>query len=302
MKDLTEIERIVGIYTSNERGPLLFVTTAVHGNEPSGVRALENIFTTLHSEKPAIKGTFVGVVGNKTALDNKVRYIDEDLNRTWTEKNIQNKIHDSNEKKEMFEIIAILEELNNQKHTHRYFVDCHTTSSESLPYISVQEVGRNDSWAHQFPIHITRGFSDIVEGTIDGYLSHQGITGFTVEAGQHESPESEAYHEGVIWIALKEACGLNFNKLESIPDAVLKTRNGTPPQKTFKITHRFGLKDDDDFEMEPGFKNFQPIQKGEHLATLNGKQINSVWNAFIFMPLYQAQGNDGFFVVEEVEA
>lgn len=296
-----ESERILGTYTSNKEGPLLLITAAVHGNEPSGIIALQRVFETLEAEKPHINGSIVGVVGNVKALQKKVRFIDEDLNRTWTQENILNKNKDTSEKEEMFQIIETLATLSEKNYTHRYFVDCHTTSSDSLPYISVQETGRNDSWAHQFPIHSIRGFSDIVAGTIDGYFSQQGITGFTVEAGQHNSEESKAYHEGIIWLALEEACNLRFNDLEETPRVVLKTRNGTPPQKTLKIVHRFGLKEDDDFKMEPGFENFQPIKKGEHLATLNGKKINSVWDAFIFMPLYQAQGNDGFFVVEAVE-
>lgn len=302
MKMHTENERIIGTYTSNESGPLLLITAAVHGNEPSGVRALENIFKTLHTEKPSIKGTFVGIVGNKAALDKKLRYLDEDLNRTWTSENIQNKVTDSNEKKEMFELIELLETLSEKKHTHRYFIDCHTTSSESLPFISVQESGINNSWAQQFPIYIIRGFSDIVQGTIDGYFSRQGITGFTVEAGQHDSAESETYHEGIIWIALDKACHLNFDDLADIPNTVLKTMNETPRKKTLEIIHRFGLKDNDDFTMQKGFENFQAIKKGEHLATLNGTPVNSEWDAYIFMPLYQAKGNDGFFVVKEIES
>tara|TARA_R100000935_G_scaffold58415_2_gene95339 strand:+ start:12107 stop:13000 length:894 start_codon:yes stop_codon:yes gene_type:complete len=297
---MKETNRILGSYTSNKEGPLLFVTAAVHGNEPSGVHALKRIFKVLNAEKPLIHGTLVGVVGNVPALQKEVRFIDEDLNRTWTKENLQQEDKSSNEKQQMFEIIETLQQFS-AAHEQRYFIDCHTTSSSSLPYISAQDVGKNDAFAHRFPIHVIRGFSDIVDGTIDGYLSKQGITGFTVEAGQHESRDSEAYHEGVIWIALQEACGLDFDTLEDIPPAVLKTRNGTPPQKTFKIIHRFGLQEEDSFEMQPGFENFQPIQKEENLATLNGTQINSVWDAYIFMPLYQSQGNDGFFVVEEAD-
>ena len=52
--------------------------------------------------------------------------------------------------------------------------------------------------------------------------------------------------------------------------------------------------------MEPGFVNFQAIEKGELLAYQNGQPVKSEWDAFIFMPLYQSQGNDGFFVIQEV--
>ena len=301
MKTLTPSERILGIYKGNTKGPLLCVTVAVHGNEPSGVLALEQIFKTLNEEKPDFKGTLVGIIGNTAALKQDVRYIDEDLNRTWTQENLEARLTVSNEKKEMFDIIDLLEGFDKNAHTARYFIDCHTTSSDSLPYISVQNVGGNKAWAQEFPIHLILGFSDMVKGTIDGYLSAQGITGFTVEAGQHANPKSKMYHEGIIWIALEHICGLHFKDLKALPESVTETLKGTPEQKTFKILHRFGLQDDDDFSMVKGFENFQRITEGEHLATLNGTEIRSAWNAFIFMPLYQAKGNDGFFVIEEVK-
>ena len=77
------------------------------------------------------------------------------------------------------------------------------------------------------------------------------------------------------------------------------TEKNAPSQKTFEIIYRHEIKKGDNFKMEPGFKNFQKIKKGQLLATSNGKEIKSEWDAYIFMPLYQSQGNDGFFVIEE---
>ncbi|SDE88568.1 hypothetical protein SAMN05421636_108182 [Pricia antarctica] len=138
-----------------------------------------------------------------------LRYIDKNLNRTWIEKNVDSGAKDTNGKGEMFEIIDALK----AQSPKRYFLDCHSTSSDSLPCISVQEVGN---------------------------------------------------------------------------------------QRTFEIIHRQSLEEYDQFGMQPGYNNFQSIKKGEFSAIQNGANIRSVWDAFIFMPLYQSQGNDGFFVVEEV--
>ncbi|MDT0690476.1 succinylglutamate desuccinylase/aspartoacylase family protein [Salegentibacter sp. F188] len=296
-----EIPRIIGKYTSGKEGPLLFVTGGIHGNEPSGVKALERVFSELEKTRPEIKGTIVGVAGNKMALNENKRYIDEDLNRTWIEENVKEGKKDSHEKKEMFEIIELLEKFSEEVFTKRYFLDCHTTSSASLPYVSVQEVNDNDEWAHKFPTYIIRGFSDIITGDIDHYLSRIGMTGFVFEAGQHTDERSVENHEGVIWLALKEACGLNLEKISTYPDCVNRfAEKNAPPQKTFEIIHRHGLEDGDIFEMQPGYENFQKIEKGELLAKQNGNEVKSEWDAYIFMPLYQAQGNDGFFVVQEV--
>lgn len=294
-------DRIIGKYTTNNEGPLLLVTAGVHGNEPSGVKALQNIFRELEKSRPAIKGTFLGLKGNQKALEKGQRFIDEDLNRTWKDKNLR-KDPDSHEQKEMWEIIEILKDYSTEKFPERYFVDCHTTSSDSLPYVSVQEVGKNDEFAHNFPVYIVRGFSDIVDGSIDKYFSKQGITGFTFEAGQHTAETSQQNHEAIIWLALKEALQLDTEKVSCYPECVKvfdeKFKEG---QKTFKIIYRHGLEDDTEFKMEPGFKNFERISKDQLLAVQDGKEIRSEWDARIFMPLYQSQGNDGFFVIQEAE-
>jgi len=295
------IPRIIGKYNSGKKGPLLFVTAGIHGNEPSGVKALLNVFEELEKTKPEIDGSIVGLSGNQQALNENKRYIDEDLNRTWTEENITKNQQDTHEEREMFEIIEVLKEESKGDFTKRYFLDCHTTSSASVPYVSVQEVNDNDEWAHKFPTYIIRGFSDIITGDIDHYLSRIGMTGFVFEAGQHTDETSQENHEGVIWLALKEACNLDLSKISTYPECVNRfVKKNAPEQKTFEILYRHGLEDSDIFEMEPGYENFQKIQKGELLAKQNGKEVKSEWDAYIFMPLYQSQGNDGFFVVTEV--
>lgn len=293
-------DRILGKYTTNNEGPLLLVTAGVHGNEPSGVNALKKIFKELESSKPAIKGTFIGVKGNHKALEEGKRFIDEDLNRTWKDKNLQKTKAESHEQKEMQEIIEVLKEYSSDKFPERYFVDCHTTSSDSLPYVSVQEVGNNDEFAHNFPVYIVRGFSDIVDGSIDKYFSKQSITGFTFEAGQHTSETSQQNHEAIIWLALKNALELETEKVSGFSECVKvfddQFKEG---QKTFKIIYRHGLENDTEFKMEPGFENFEEISKGQLLAVQDGQEVRSEWDARIFMPLYQSQGNDGFFIIQE---
>ena len=297
-----ELSRIIGKYTTGKKGPLLFVTAGVHGNEPSGVKALEKVFAELEKTKPEIHGTILGVAGNLEALKQDKRYLDEDLNRTWKEDSIKNQKKDSHEQREMHQIIEILDKYPEKDFTKRYFLDCHTTSSDSLPYISVQEVNDNDKWAHKFPTYIVRGFSDMVYGAIDHYLSRTGLTGFTFEAGQHTNKTSVENHEGMIWLALKEAFNLDVTKLSCYPGCIDRfAEENAPEQKTFKIVYRHGLEEGDEFKMQPGFKNFQKIEKEELLAIQNGKEVRSEWDAYIFMPLYQSQGNDGFFIIQDVD-
>lgn len=296
---MKNIPRIIGKYDSGKKGALLFITAGIHGNEPAGVYALEKVFKILKEQKPEIDGTLIGVSGNRKALQKKVRFIDEDLNRTWTEENIKSKKDDSHEKKEMFEIIEELKKYSEQDFSKRYFLDCHTTSSASESYISVQDVNDNLDWAQLFPTYIIRGFSDIVKGCIDHYESRIGLTGFVFEGGQHESEVSKENHEAMIWLAIHHACNLNFSDLSEKPKAVKMLQEKKKNARTFDVKYRHAVNDEDDFKMEPGFVNFQKIKKGELLAKHNGKPIYSKWNAYIFMPLYQKQGNDGFFIITQ---
>lgn len=294
-----EVERIIGSYSSDIEGPLLFVTAGIHGNEPSGVVALQKIFTELNQSKPRIQGTIVGVSGNQLGLSKEIRYIDQDLNRTWTKTNLLSQSDTPHELTEMRAIIEVLKRYLKENPKKSYFLDCHTTSSPSAPYISVQDVNDNCSWAQHFPTPIVIGFSDIITGDIDHYLSRIGLTGFVFEAGQHTGKDAVLNQQAMIWLALKEACGLNFEHLSNFPDSVTTLlEQHQSKQKAFKILYRHELKEGASFQMEPGFENFSKIKKDQLLAIENGSEIRSKWNAYIFMPLYQPLGDDGFFIID----
>lgn len=98
----------------------------------------------------------------------------------------------------------------------------------------------------------------------------------------------------------QNACNLNLNELTDYPEAARMLSEKRKHRKTFEIKYRHGLKETDSYKMKPGFKNIQILKEGDVLAHQNGKEIMGKWNDFICMPLSQSQGNDGFFVVEEV--
>lgn len=293
------IPRILGEYSTHEKGPLLFVTAGVHGNEPEGVYALQTIFEILNDQNLPIKGKIVGVSGNRKALSRNVRFIDEDLNRVWSRDNIESGQENSHEKKEMFQIIDVLDRYPKTEFTERYFLDCHTTSSATRPYISVQEKNRNEQWAQNFPTYTICGFSDMVSDDIDHYESHLGFTGFVFEGGQQGSQLAVDHHKGMIWLAMHHAGMLDLNALEEYPGTAQNLEDEQEEQQIFEIQYRHTLNDSDNFKMEPGYENFQKISKGELLAYQNGEPVYSDWNAYIFMPLYQDQGEAGFFVADK---
>jgi hypothetical protein len=54
--------------------------------------------------------------------------------------------------------------------------------------------------------------------------------------------------------------------------------------------------------MKPGFTNFMRVRKGDVLATDVRGEVRAPRTGRVFMPLYQAQGDDGFFIVKRVSS
>ena len=59
--------------------PEIAVVAGVHGDEPGGVRAVERLL----DERPSVERPVKLVVANEKALERRVRFVDEDLNRAF---------------------------------------------------------------------------------------------------------------------------------------------------------------------------------------------------------------------------
>ena len=52
--------------------------------------------------------------------------------------------------------------------------------------------------------------------------------------------------------------------------------------------------------MKKGFLNFDAVAKNDVLAICDGEEVKSPINGYVFMPLYQQQGDDGFFIITKI--
>ena len=308
LEKTVETGRVIGEYSQNHAGPLLLITAGVHGNEPSGIIALNKVFAFLNKYKVPIRGSFIGLCGNMSALKKGQRFIDQDLNRSWGDQEVE-KIKSAtslntlnSEQKEAKEILDYIDKIDFKKYEDLFYVDCHTTSSESIPYFSVEEKGGSLSFARRFPVHSVLGFAAMIPTTIDAYFTRIGFNGFTLEAGQHDEISSVENCEAVIFLALIQSGCVDTKHLDCYERCRnLLARIIMDEKRSFNITYRHDIKKGDEFKMEPGFVNFQKICKGELLAKDKKGDIVSKWDARILMPLYQKQGDDGFFIIEELD-
>ncbi len=67
----------------------------------------------------------------------------------------------------------------------------------------------------------------------------------------------------------------------------------------YEITYRHHLNDIRDFKMMEGFKSFEAVDEGTPLAIEKDEFIKAEKDTIIFMPLYQEQGEEGFFLIRK---
>jgi succinylglutamate desuccinylase len=51
--------------------------------------------------------------------------------------------------------------------------------------------------------------------------------------------------------------------------------------------------------MNPGYFNFDPVSKGDIIASDSNGDIAAPADGHLLMPLYQLQGDEGFFIVQD---
>ncbi|MEX2514494.1 MAG: succinylglutamate desuccinylase/aspartoacylase family protein [Cyclobacteriaceae bacterium] len=306
LSEALDVQRVMGIYPkSNEKkGTVLLISGAVHGNEPSGLQALKRVFHQLDLYQPDIIGKVIGITGNLRAVKERKRLIDKDLNRVCTPDLAQilknGQLADFHEAGEFQELLKIVEEIElNINCTAIKFVDLHTTSSNTAPYISVNKKSESLDFANKIPLPVASGIEDFIPGHFDHFLTLRGHIGFTVEGGQHEDPRSVDHHEAVIWQTLVKSGLIDQQNIPKYSEFEQKLKEVSVMDKAFRVIHRHEIMPSEEFLMKDGFNNFDKILKGEILAYTNGQPVLSQWDGHIFLPLYQQQGNDGFFVIKE---
>ncbi len=313
MKQLHKIDEIdsahlLGYYKGIEKGPCIILVAGIHGNEPAGVYAAQGVLDNLKNGDIQFKGNFVALKGNISALNNKCRYIDRDLNRIWTASHInylcQNPPSSENIIIEDTELLGLLECINSVNECQKgevIVMDLHTSSAPGSAFVVGSHghlLNRINKLLHVPVVIDTPGY---LKGAMLSYLPTLGYPSFAFEAGQHESKESIGIHEAAIWLTLSGAGCVND---EDLPDRnkllhqLNSTMNGIPD--TLELVYRHAISKADSFKMYDGFNNFDVVIEGQPLGTDKYGEVTSPQDGRIFLPLYQEMGEDGFFIVEKM--
>ena len=278
----------------------------IHGNEPSGIHALQHVFAELDRNPLPVKGHIYGIAGNIPALLEDRRYLSKDLNRLWFREDIEvlekgMKGNMTSEDRQMLEILRVIRELLDLHEAPFYFMDFHTTSSKTLPFITINDAMINRKFARMFPLPIILGIEEYLEGPVLNYINEFGFVSLGFESGQHASEEARVNSIAFFWLALVFSGALEEDEVPDLNIFKAELRQSAANNRSFyEITRRYAIETGDTYQMEPGFSSFETVTKGTTLARHNERTVVAEEKGILFMPLYQKQGAEGFFMIRRI--
>jgi succinylglutamate desuccinylase len=305
------MDRIIGRFEGSRPGPLLICLGGIHGNEHAGLLAIEEVLRLIDLEKslhPAfsLAGTFLGLRGNISAIQTRQRFIQRDLNRILLKEEIDQfralpEDQLGADEKECLDLVDLIErEHNNHAHGITLLLDLHTTTAFGGIFSIAAEDEMCLSLAKGLHVPVILGIAKSLKGTTIDYFNRPeaGLYSVVFEAGQHDEPESVTRTTSAIINCMRAIGQIDPANVDIRHDDLLQNLAEGLPEVTRLVFH-YVIRAGEDFVMHNGYKNFDPIQKGDVLASNELGPITSPFDGMILMPKYQPQGNDGFFIVQQ---
>lgn len=296
---MTTRAREIGRLRGAAPGPTLILVGAIHGNEPAGAVACENLFE--HLRRTTLRaGEIVAFVGNPEARAAHRRHVARDLNRQWTPERIAaaraRGTSADVEERALVSLADALDEVMARARGPVVALDLHTSSSEGVPFIFVGEGEGDQELASHFPLPGIAGVHPMLPGVLVNHLAARGCVALAIEGGQSDSAAAAANLDAVLTLALV-ACGL-FDAEEvagyaEARETLSRARGDLPP--LIRAISRHQVDPTGGFRMAPGYRNISRVSAGALLAHEHGAPVAAPSDGFVLLPLYQEQGEDGFF-------
>src|SRR5690625_5166156 len=303
------LSRTIGSLDAPRDGPLVVLLTGLHGNEYMGVRAVEEVMDILKESGSLSSGRVLGIRANLKALDRKVRFVDEDMNRIWFPSIIE-KIRatpeehlSSSERIETKRLLRILDQVEQHKGSAPVIlVDVHTFSAEGSMFGLPNRDPEQIDLLSDIYVPMVLGIDRTLRCTVLKYFHNRGLFSFVLEGGQHENKQTEQNIIASLMLLMRAIGCLHPENTHSGTLAGfrkhLKSQTRHLPARA-ELVYQHLIEEGDDFAMRPGYQNFQQVKEGQWLASDQTGKIVAECDGFILMPLYQEQGREGFFIIRE---
>lgn len=302
--DSSSMSRVLGSIDGSKKSPTVIIFAGIHGNEIAGVKASKIVLHKIKENNIPFKGNLFFLLGNMNAIKKHIRFEDVDLNRIWNKENISANIKRKNkniaELKEQMGIYNQIKKIIENNNGPFYFLDLHTTSAHSVPFITISDSLNNRRFSKKFPLPVVLGIEEYLEGPLLTFINEFGHIALGFEGGQHDDKSSIANCEAFIWKALVHSKCVSKKKIPEFEKYKKHLSDLCCQYEFFEIIYRYAIKEGEDFKMNPGFKNFEAVEKDQLLAKSYGLPVIANKKSRIFMPLYQKQGEDGYFLLSKI--
>ena len=263
------IQGVVRI-AAEKSGPRVVMFAGVHGDEVSGVHAIEKLlFDFFGGKRELMQGSLTLARANEHALSAERRYIKHNLNRLFRDDCGSEIDRASYEFGRAQELKTILQNCD-------YFLDFHSAPIAQEPFL-VAELKAVEFFGKLAIPRIVTGWSKFSGGVIGGdaenYANAHGAMAATLESGSH-------FEKSSIDVAYKTAVSLLA--VLSMIDGVRKKE--VPEVELFDV-YAVVLKEFNDFCYVGEVTNFQFLKRGEAFASQNGRPVTALEDSYLLIPM-----------------
>jgi succinylglutamate desuccinylase len=255
---------------SGAPGPRVVMFSGVHGDEVSGIHAIEKaVFDFLGGTRTLSRGSLALVRANQQAIETERRYVRLNMNRLFRDEYGPETDRDAYEFRRTQELKPLLESCD-------YFLDFHSAPIADTPFLVAEEAAV--AFYRQLGIsRIMTGWSKFSAGAIGGdaenYANAHGALSATLESGSHfdKSSNDVAYASAMAMLSV-----LSMIEGYRLPDSP-----GTEIVDMYSVV----IKDFEDFRYEGEANNFKFFKRGDAFASQNGSYLTVAEDSYLLIPM-----------------
>jgi succinylglutamate desuccinylase len=264
-----KIRNVVHI-TTEEAGPRVVMFSGTHGDEISGIHALEKLFFDLFTgSRTLLRGNLTLVRVNELAIAAERRYIRYNVNRMFRDEYGPEIDRDAYEYTRVQELKPLLQSCD-------YFLDLHSAPIAQEPFL-VAEKQAAGFYAKLGLPYIIMGWNKFSGGPTGGdgenYANKYGAKAATLESGSHFEKRSDdvAYRTVLSLLSL-------LGMIEGIEDKA---------SAAAEIIDMYAVvtKDAADFRYTGEVSNFKRFARNDVFAFQNGQPLAVNEDSFLLIPM-----------------
>ena len=256
--------------TTDVKGPRVVMFSGVHGDEISGIHAVEKLFFDFfNGTRTLLKGSLTLTRSNAHAIAAERRYLKYNLNRMYKDEYGPDIDRNEYEYTRAQELKSILRECD-------YFLDLHSAPIAQEPFLIAEQHAIGFFSKLGLP-HIIMGWNKFSGGTTGGdgenYANMHGAIAATLESGSHFEKRSNdvAYRTVITMLSL-------LGMIDGVKDA---SRAEAEVIDMYAVV----TKEADDFRYAGNVENFQRFKRDEAFAFQNGKPITVKEDTILLIPM-----------------